>query len=254
MKTILKYILLSAFRDKLFITLLLSIIFSFALSNLIGFTALSEEGQMQTIIFAGTSKIILMFGMIIFICFHINKSFENKEIPFMLSKNISREKFVFSYWVGFNFISVILLFLMSIILFLFCTINVLGAIQWLVTVSFEIMIVSTFAILASLIIQSAIFSIFLSSGFYVIAKMMGFFLNAFLITPDNKILSFLINLSNYLLQIISSLIPRLDLFGQTRWLIYGPDYHTLNIIILQSLIYIPIIFFMAFYDFKKKQF
>ena len=113
------------------------------------------------------------------------------------------------------------------------------------------MIVSTFAILASLIIQSAIFSIFLSSGFYVIAKMMGFFLNAFLITPDNKILSFLITLSNYLLQIISSLIPRLDLFGQTRWLIYGPDYHTLNIIILQSLIYIPIIFFMAFYDFKN---
>ena len=254
MKTILKYILLSAFRDKLFITLFLSIIFSFALSNLVGFTALSEEGQMQTIIFASTSKIILMFGMIIFICFHINKSFENKEIPFMLSKNISREMFVFSYWIGFNFISIILLFLMSIILFLFCSINTLGAIQWLVSVSFEIMIVSTFAILSSLIIQSAIFSIFLSSGFYIIAKMMGFFLNAFLITPDSKVLNFLITLSNYLLQIISSIIPRLDLFGQTRWLIYGPDYHMFNIIILQSLIYIPIIFFMAFYDFKKKQF
>ena len=254
MKTILKYILLSAFRDKLFITLFLSIIFSFALSNLVGFTALSEEGQMQTIIFASTSKIILMFGMIIFICFHINKSFENKEIPFMLSKNISREMFVFSYWIGFNFISIILLFLMSIILFLFCSINTLGAIQWLVSVSFEIMIVSTFAILSSLIIQSAIFSIFLSSGFYIIAKMMGFFLNAFLITPDSKVLNFLITLSNYLLQIISSIIPRLDLFGQTRWLIYGPDYHMFNIIILQSLIYIPIIFFKAFYDFKKKQF
>ena len=254
MKTILKYILLSAFRDKLFITLFLSIIFSFALSNLVGFTALSEEGQMQTIIFASTSKIILMFGMIIFICFHINKSFENKEIPFMLSKNISREMFVFSYWIGFNFISIILLFLMSIILFLFCSINTLGAIQWLVSISFEIMIVSTFAILSSLIIQSAIFSIFLSSGFYIIAKMMGFFLNAFLITPDSKVLNFLITLSNYLLQIISSIIPRLDLFGQTRWLIYGPDYHMFNIIILQSLIYIPIIFFMAFYDFKKKQF
>lgn len=254
MKTILKYLLFSAIRDKLFITLFLSIIFSFALSNLIGFTALSEEMQMQAVVFAGTSKIILMFGIIIFICFHINKSFENKEIPFMLSKNISREMFIFSYWLGFNIISIILILLISFILFLFCSINTLGAIQWLISICFEIMIISTFAILSSLILQSAIFSIFLSSGFYIISKMMGFFLTAFLAFPSNKILNFLMSISTYLLKIISSLIPRLDLFGQTRWLIYGPDFEIFKIMILQSIIYIPIIFVMAFYDFKKKQF
>ena len=254
MKIILKYILLSAFRDKLFGALLLALLAAFAMSNLVGFTALSEESYMQTIIFAGTSKIILIFGMIIFICFHINKSFENREIPFMLSKDISRESFLFSYWLGFNIISALLLFFVILILFIFSPVNTIGTIQWFVSLELEMMIISMFAILATLILQSAIFSIFLSSGFYVIAKLMGFFLDAFLVTPASQVINFLITASQFILNVISSLIPRLDIFSQTKWIVYGADFAVFKIILLQSLIYIPIIFFMAFYDFKNKQF
>ena len=58
-----------------------------------------------------------------------------------------------------------------------------------------------------------------------------------------------------MLKIISVLFPRLDLFGQSEWLIYGiSDFSRIKIIALQSLIYIPLMIFMAFHDFKKKQF
>lgn len=254
MKTILKYILLSAVRDWLFIGLFLAIISAFAISNLIGYTAITEQLSMQLITFAGTSKLILVCGMIIFICFHINKSFENKEISFMLSKSISREKFIFSYWLGFNIIAFIFILQIALIILIFNKFNFLGYAQWLLSISFEIMIISTFSILASFILNSAVFAVFLSAGFYLISKLMGFFINMMFLSSTNKIYSIFLDIVQSLLRFISSIIPRLDLFGQTKWLIYGPDMNVLKIILIQSIIYIPIIFIMAFYDFRRKQF
>ena len=254
MKTVLKYVMLSALRDKFFLGLFIAIISIFGVSNLIGFTATTEESLMQTVIFGGTFRLILIFGMIIFICFHINKSYENKEISFILSKDISREKFLLSYWISFNLIALSLLLFFLLIFLCFCEYNLLGTLQWVVSVLFEIMLITMFSILASFVLQSAVFSVFVSSGFYIVARLMGFFININLITGSSKIYNFFLELSQILSKAISALIPRLDLFGQTKWLIYGADFNIFKIITVQFFIYILIMFVMAFYDFRKKQF
>ena len=57
------------------------------------------------------------------------------------------------------------------------------------------------------------------------------------------------------LKILSVIFPRLDLFSQSSWAIYGiGDNSFLQIIFIQSIIYLPLMIFMAFHDFKKKQF
>ena len=67
-KTLSKFIFLTGIRDKLFIGLLTIILVIFAVSNLIGFTALTEEAQMQLTYFAFLSRIVIICGMILFIC------------------------------------------------------------------------------------------------------------------------------------------------------------------------------------------
>lgn len=254
MKMVLKYVMLSAFRDKLFLGLFIVILSLFGVSSLIGFTTTTEESLMQSVIFAGSFRLMLIFGMIIFICFHINKSYENKEISFILSKNISREKFLLSYWISFNFIALSLLLFFLLMFLCFCEYNLLGILQWTLSILFEVMLITMFSILASFVLQSAVFSVFIASGFYIVARLIGFFININLITSSSKIYNFFLELSQFLSKIISSLIPRLDLFGQTKWLIYGADIDILKIIIPQFIIYILIMFVMAFYDFRKKQF
>ena len=57
------------------------------------------------------------------------------------------------------------------------------------------------------------------------------------------------------LKILSVIFPRLDLFSQSSWAVYGlGDNSFLQIIFIQSIIYLPLMIFMAFHDFKKKQF
>ena len=83
MKKIIQYIILTAVRDWLFLGLLLAVFGVFGVSNLLGYTALVEESAIQTTIFAGICRLILIIGMVVFICFRISQSFENKEIPFI---------------------------------------------------------------------------------------------------------------------------------------------------------------------------
>jgi hypothetical protein len=253
MKSVLKYILLSGIRDRLYLGLLVTLIVSFSLSIFLGSLALTEQQQMTAAYLAGSSRTILAIGLILFVCININRAFENKEVEFIISKSISRQQFILSYLLGF-FLAAILIFipLVSMILLL-AKPNIFGLLIWSLSLFCELLIVISFALLASLILKNYFAAIMASFGFYAISRLMGMFVMAIELPQDfeqskNHILA-------TTLKILSAVFPRLDLFGQSSWLIYGvSDKTILPIIFLQSLIYIPLMIFMAFHDFRKKQF
>ncbi len=59
MKSILKYIMLTATRDRLYIGLFLTLMAAFSLSIFLGTTALVEKEEMATSYIAGSSRMIL---------------------------------------------------------------------------------------------------------------------------------------------------------------------------------------------------
>ncbi|MDD2839952.1 MAG: hypothetical protein PHY80_02360 [Rickettsiales bacterium] len=255
MKTLFKFILLTGLRDKLYLSILIILAGVFGVSNLVGFSALSEEAKMQLVYFAFLSRLVIVCGMILFICFYINKSFENKEIDFILAKPISRNTLIFSYWASFTLISFILIIPTIVVISFFTKQNVVGLLWWGISVVLELMIVSTFAIVSSLILKSAVVSILASMSFYFIGRMMGFFVYSINLPNNVEVVKNWQTLSEAILKFISSIFPRLDLFGKTEWLVYGvSNYNDVYIILLQSLVYIPLMLFVAFYDFGRKQF
>ena len=86
--------------------------------------------------------------------------------------------------------------------------------------------------------------------------MMGFFVYSISLPKNTKDIAFdFTSISENLLKIISSIFPRLDLFGKTEWLIYGIQKKSdIYIIIIQSIIYLLLMLYIAFYDFNKKEF
>ncbi len=257
MKSILKYIILSGTRDRLYLGLFISLILSFSLAIFLGSTALVEQQQMTTSYIGGLSRGVLVVGMILFVCLNINRAFENKEVEFILSKSISREQFIFSYLSGF-FITAFLITLPLIAAILLITkANHFGLLIWFLSLLSELMIIISFALLSSLILKNSFSSIMASLGFYIISRLMGMFVMA--INLPSNLASQGLELSTksfgFALKILSVVFPRLDLFGQSSWLNYGiTDFTSLKVILFQSLIYIPLMIFMSFHDFKKKQF
>jgi ABC-type transport system involved in multi-copper enzyme maturation permease subunit len=253
MSSIFKYILLSAIRDRLYIGLFITLVASFSFSIFLGSTALIEQQQMTSAYIAGSSRAILAIGMILFVCLNISRAFENKEVEFIISKAISRQQFVLGYLLGF-FIAAFLIFI-PLILAIFFVVkpDKLGLAIWSATILSELIILISFSLLSSLILKNSFLGIMSSFGFYIISRMMGVFVLA--INLPQNIAEAKSDFFATGLKFLSAIFPRLDLFGQSSWLSYGiNNFDNLKVILLQSLIYIPLMIFMAFHDFKKKQF
>lgn len=254
MNSVLKYILLTAIRDRLYIGLLIALTAAFGVSALLGSTMVVEENQTSIAYIAGSSRMIFVIGMILFTCFYTRKSFDHKEIEFILSKSISRHNLIASYLLGFCLVALFIFIPIGAMLF-FAGSNLNGLIFWLLSVFFEIFIVISVGLLSSLILKNAISCILATLGFYILARMMAFFVLKIDLPDDVTDFATVQRSLNAFLKYLSFIFPRLDMFAKSDWLIYGiNDYKTIIIGAIQSMIYVPLLIFMSFFDFNKKQF
>jgi hypothetical protein len=254
MLSILKYILLTAVRDKLYVGLFIILLAAFGISCALGNASLVEKAQATTAYIAGSSRMIFAIGMILFVCFYVRKSFENREVEFILSKPISRHSLILAYLFGFVLVALLIILPLAILLF-FMKANAVGLIYWSASLFFEALILITFSLLAALILRSAVFAVLASLGFYVLSRMMGFFVLTVKIPESSVDFASTDRILYSVLKIISVAFPRLDLYSKSDWLIYGvSNFSDFYIVLGQSLIYIPLMIFMAFYDFNRKQF
>lgn len=255
MKTTIKYVLLTAIRDMLFIGLILAIIAAAFISNFLGGTAIVEKLEMSTAYTASSIRLITIIGMIVFVCFHVRRAFENKEIDLMLSRPISRIGFVVSYWLGFAVVAALIVVPVLIAVGIFQSYDLRGLILWGLSLISECLIITAFAVFSSIILRSAVSSVLLSFGLYLISRMMGFFLYVVDAPGKYELTSWQFYTQKFL-KFGSYIFPRLDLYGKTEWLIYGVSKLNENwwLFLVQTLIYTPILLTAAAIDFRKKQF
>jgi ABC-type transport system involved in multi-copper enzyme maturation permease subunit len=254
MLSILKYILLTAIRDRLYVGLFVILLAAFGISCALGDASLVENSQATIAYIAGSSRMIFVIGMILFVCFYVRKSFENREVEFILSKPISRHRLIFAYLLGFVLVALLIIVPLAVLLF-FMKANAIGLIYWSASLFFEALIIITFSLLAALILKSAVSAVLASIGFYILSRMMGFFVLTIKIPESASDFATTDRILHVVLKAISVVFPRLDLYSKSDWLIYGvSNFSDFYIVLGQSLIYIPLIIFMAFYDFNRKQF
>ncbi len=260
MKSIIKYTLLTALRDWLFLGIFLLVMTSIALSIFLGNTAIAEQGMMSAAYIGGTARIIVIIGLTLFVCFHVRRSFENKEVELILTRPISRNKFIISYFIGFMVLTLITiapiiftLYILNIVGLI--TINVQGLLLWGVSFYFEASTVLALAFFSALILSSAVSSVLFCFAFYFLARIFGFFLisinNPTSIAKSSK----LSNMMEQVLNVIGIIIPRFDMVTKSEWLIYSlGDIKQISLFLLSVLLYIPFILAMALFDFSRKQF
>ena len=253
MLTNIRYILITALRDWLFIGLLSSILLATVISATLGSTAFLEEREMTITFAAGASRIILMMGLIVFACFHIRNAFDTKEIDVILSRPISRSNLVISYWFGFAFVALLLAIPIIVIIGLIGVNNWAGFLGWSVSLILESSLVVALALFSAFTLRSAVTSVIVCVGCYALSRMMVFFV----ITAQSGVAGGEIKyvLMRYVLKAISTVVPRLDFFGKTGWLIYGFNSNQDWIVcVAQAAIFIPLLLLAAIADFRRKQF
>jgi len=249
-----RYVLLTATRDRLFFGLLIGVLAAAYISSVLGSTAMLEPEQMTLSFTAASARIIIMVGIIVFIGFHMRNAFDAKEIDVLLSRPISRTSLVLSYWLGFATVATCLVVPTVILIYFVKVLNTTGYFLWAISLLLESWLVVSIALFASLTIRSGVGTVLASLAIYTLSRMMGFFVSTtksgVLFQQEEANIA-----SIWLVKIISTIVPRLDFFAHSNWLIYGAkSYDDLFLFLMQGGIFIPLLIAAAVIDFKRKQF
>ncbi|NBO20177.1 MAG: hypothetical protein EBV03_13350, partial [Proteobacteria bacterium] len=245
-------ILITALRDWLFLGLMLGIAIACMISASLGSTAFIEEAEMTLSYAAGSSRVILMIGLIVFTCFHVRNAFDTKEIDVILSRPISRSALVLAYWLGFSLVALLLSLPIIGIVGLIGVKSWAGFAGWAASVVLEALLVVALALFSALTLRSAVTSVMACMGFYVLSRMMAFFIAT---AHSHIVAESKFALLRYALIAVSTLVPRLDLYGKSEWLLYGfNSSQDWSLFLIQSALFIPLLLAASIIDFKRKQF
>ncbi len=216
---LIKYILTAALRDRLMVTLVVMVGAGASLGVFLGSAAMTEQESFSTVFGAGGLRFLGVAGLVLFVCFHLRRAFDNKEVEFMLSRPISRLGYLFSHAAAFIFLALIVAVVVTLCVLATGKPNVPGLIAWGFSLMGEYAIMVVAALFFSFVLTSAAGSALATFGFYALARLIGTLIGISRAAPENMFFAFL----NNVIELISVIIPRLDLMGQTSWLVYGVD-------------------------------
>jgi len=246
-----RYILLTAFRDRLMAGLAIALVGAVLVAGFLGEATFMEEREMA-LSFAGFStRLILMTGLILFVCFHVQRSFENREVDLMLSRPISRPQFVLITWAAFSGVAVLMALVAVVLVPLAGWPAPGGLALWAGSLVLESLLVVAVALFFSITLRTAVGSALATLGFYLLARMTGFLLGV-VQAERGTVTSDLLGYAVYLVGLV---LPRLDLFGQTWWLAYGDtEGGALLTVVVQTAVYIPLLLAATVFDFRRRRF
>ena len=251
-RTLVAYIMATALRDRLFLAFLVLTALAASMGLFIGGTAVVEKRELSVAYVAAATRLILIAGLVLFVCFHLRRSFESREVELMLSRPISRANFVFAHVISFVILSLVAVIIATVVVGLVARPEPAALARWSMSLWLECTIMVLTALFFALSLPSAVANVLACAGFYVLARMIGLLTGIAQTTGDDAVL---LRVVGRIMEAISIVVPRLDLFGQTSWLIYGVGGEIgFAVIALQGLVYAPLIIAAAVFDMQRWQF
>lgn len=240
-------------RDRFVLVLALGLILATSLSVFVGGAAVVESQIFAQVFTASSLRLITVFGLVLFVVFFIRRSFEARDIEYLLSRPISRIQFVLSYAVAFAVLSCVMSAVVGLCYIMTGgDILTTGAQLWIVSILVETILMTFVALFFAMVLGSAVTAAMAAFGFYILARMMGQILGIIDASSQGPLMGTL----ETLMQGISVFIPRLDLMGQSAWLVYGVPEDGIGLleILAQGTLFSVVILSATFIDLKRKSF
>ncbi len=250
--SLIKYALTAAVRDKLIISLLVIMAVACSLSVFMGSAAIVEKDQFTLVFASGGIRLAGVFGLVLFVVFFMRRSFEARDVEFILSRPVGRVQFLLSYSAAFSILAIL-----TALVQLFC-IYILGphhfgegTILWGFSLIIENIIMVNIALFFGMYFSSAASASMTVIAFYVLGRMIGQILGILQTTGKTSLFEGF----QMAMNMVSVLTPRLDLMGQTSWLLYGTEGGAgYMFLIIQGVLFCTLVLCAALIDLVRKQF
>ncbi len=251
---LIRYVLTASIRDRLLLSMLLVLVLGACLSLFLGSSAIIEQDRFTLVFAAGGLRIACALGLVLFIVFFMRRSFESRDVEFVLSRPVGRIAFVSAYAAAFSLIALVLAFASFAVVYAISPhLYSDGHMLWAFSLGVEYIIMANIALFFAMMLSSAATATMATLGFYILARMMGQILG---INDSTKLNEAGFKILEYAVEGVSILIPRLDLFAQTSWLVYGAPETGIGygFIALQGAFFVALVLTGALLDLVRREF
>lgn len=247
-----RYILIAARRDRFFLSVFFLLIITICLAVFFGSSVVTEQDRFATTVAAFGFRLFGVTALVFFTVSYIRRSFESRDIDYLLSRPIGRVRFVLTHAAGFSFLALITAVLLGGTTVALESINLhQGILLWWVSIAAEFVIMANVAMFFSFVIGSTTACMAAAFSFYLLSRLMGEILGILQKGADGPILMLL----SKLMELISIFIPRFDLLGQTKWILYGiPPEISVGFILAHAGIFLSLIVGATVIDLHRRQF
>lgn len=247
--TIAYYTLLEALRNRLLWLIAVVALIGVGLSGFLNELALTESLQIQAALVASFARFSAVFLLATFVVTSMVREFSDKGLELILALPLPRAAYLFGKLLGFGAIAVCPAVLFGALMLLFSPVSQVTL--WTTSLLCELWLVAAFSLLCVLTFNQVMTALSAVMAFYVAARSIAAFqlighapLSA--TTASHHVI-------NLVLDMTSAVLPRLDEFTRTDWLLYHTGtWSNLPSIFGQSIIFLALIAGAALFDLYRK--
>ena len=251
--TISRLTVLEARRNRLAWIALLVVLAGFMIAQFLAQVAITETALIRVTVLAAVYRLAAVFILASFVVSSVQREFADQGVALTLAHPVARSSFCLGKLAGFAVCAVLLAFLFAFALVAGPAADISRAALWGASLAAELAIVAAMALFCALTLASSTGAFAAVLGFYLLSRSVGALqlIAASPLAEEDSVLQVLLNHS---LDILSLLLPRLDLFTSSEWLQgSAPSNGVLAIVFGQAALYVALLALAALFDFYRRE-
>ena len=249
MPTIAYFTLLEAIRCRLLIAVMAVVAVAFILAEFLGELSITETRPAQASVTASLLRVFSICATCLFVISSVLRELDDKGLELVLSLPLPRHAYLFGKLTGFAGFSLCVAILAALPLFLYAPAVAVGC--WMLSLFCEQLLLACFSLLCLLVFANVTLAFTSAMAFYLLSRSMEA-LRLLSATPvlvsdaDSQVFM------NFLVNALALLLPDLHAFTRSAWLAYGVDAGAVRTVLIQTLVYLPVLLSAGLFDLYRK--
>lgn len=250
LQTIARYTFIEALRNRLFLLALAGLVCMLGIAEFTGELAITETRRIQATLVGSITRWFLVITCALFVITSMVREANDKGLEMLLSLPVSRACYYFGKYCGFMLLGMVILALAAPLLMLYTEPAALGI--WLLSLLCELAIIIAVSMLCLFTFSNITVAFMATLAFYLLSRTISA-IQLLSITPILESEGVAQQFMNWLVGVIAWVLPDLDAYTRSDWLVYGPDAGTLSFVLLQTFVYLLLLFAAGLFDLYRKE-
>ena len=250
--TISRFTIIESLRNRLLLLCFLVIGISFGLVEFIGDLAITEHRVTQVAILAAFLRISAVVIVTLFVVSSTVRELQDKTLEMILAMPMPRASYYLGKLIGYLHIAVLVSLLFGLLLLLYAEPEQVAI--WSISLFFELVLIVALSLVMLFTfsqVPTALTGVLLIYGASRIATSI-YLMSKYPIIPHSSMAQ---KVMDSFIELLTWLLPDLHRFTQTEWLTYNTaEWSQLVPLLMQAIIYLAFLSFIALFDFYRKNF